>query len=146
MSEVRPWYRTKLKRKCSQISAIISQYYNGKRLLWPWSHFIHWKNENIVILLEDKEWCTVILNITDYTNKANAMIEDGIINGKYVETINSRHQDLKRFQDFLYRNFYWAKYYAEIYFKFISFETYFIWNLQPKHTNLKALKRSMLMT
>ena len=74
------------------------------------------------------------------------MIEDGIINGKYVETINSKHQDLKRFQDFLYRNFYRAKYYAEIYFKFISFETYFIWNLQPKHTNLKALKRSMLMT
>ena len=54
------------------------------------------------------------------------MIEDGIINGKYVETITSKHQDLKRFQDFLYRNFYRAKYYAEIYFKFISFETYFI--------------------
>ena len=32
------------------------------------------KNENIVVLLADKESCTVILNKTDYVNKVNGMI------------------------------------------------------------------------
>ena len=42
------------------------------------------------------------------------MIEDGIINGKYVETKESKPQDLKRFQDFLSRNFYGTKCYDEM--------------------------------
>ena len=69
------------------------------------------KNENIVVISADKESCTVILNETDYVNKVNAMISEGISKGKYVETVDSTHKDLKHFQDFLYRHFYRTKYY-----------------------------------
>ena len=43
------------------------------------------KTENIVILSAEKESCTVILNRTDYVNKTNAMIDEGISKGKYVK-------------------------------------------------------------
>ena len=69
------------------------------------------KNENIVVLSADKESCTAILNKTDYVNKVNEMINEGISKGKYVETVDSTHKDLKHFQDFLYRHFYKTKYY-----------------------------------
>ena len=69
------------------------------------------KNENIVVISADKESCTVILNKTDYVNKVNAMMSKGISKGKFVETVDSTHQDLKHFQDFLYRHFYKTKYY-----------------------------------
>ena len=69
------------------------------------------KNENIVVISADKESCTVILNKTEYVNKVNAMISEGISKGKYVETVDSTHRDLKHFQDFLYRHFYKTKYY-----------------------------------
>ena len=39
------------------------------------------------------------------------MINEGISKGKYVETVDSTHKDLKHFQDFLYRHFYKTKYY-----------------------------------
>ena len=60
---------------------------------------------------KDKESCTVILNKTDYVNKVNAMIDEGISKCKYVETVDSTHKDLKHIQDFLYRYFYKTKYY-----------------------------------
>ena len=63
-------------------------------------------NKNIVILAADKETCTVILNRTDYQNKVNNVINEGIAEGKYIETVDNTHKDLKRFQDFLYRNLY----------------------------------------
>ena len=63
-------------------------------------------NKNIVVLAADKETCTVILNRTDYQNKVNNMINEGIAEGKYIETVDNTHKDLKRFQDFLYRNLY----------------------------------------
>ena len=63
-------------------------------------------NKNIVVLTADKETCTVILNRTDYQNKVNNMINEGIAEGKYIETADNTHKDLKRFQDFLYRNLY----------------------------------------
>ena len=69
------------------------------------------KNENIVVISADKESCTVILNETDYVNKVNAMISEGISKGKYVETVDSTRKGLKHFQDFLYRHFYKTKYY-----------------------------------
>ena len=59
------------------------------------------KNENIVVISADKEPCTVILNKTDYFNKVNAMISEGISKDKFVETVDSTHKDLKHFQDFL---------------------------------------------
>ena len=39
------------------------------------------KNENIVVLSADKESSTVILNKTDYVNKVNEMINEGISKG-----------------------------------------------------------------
>ena len=33
------------------------------------------------------------------------MNDEGIAHGKYIETSDTTHIDLKRFQDFLYRNF-----------------------------------------
>ena len=68
-------------------------------------------NKKIVVLSADKESCMVILNKIDYVNKVNAMINEGISKGKYVETVNSNHKHLKHFQDFLYRYFYKMKYY-----------------------------------
>ena len=58
-------------------------------------------NSNIIILSVDKETCTVILNRTDYIKKVNAMIDDGISQSKYVETVDNTHQDLKHFQNLL---------------------------------------------
>ena len=69
------------------------------------------KNENIVVLLADKQSCMVILNKTDYVNKVNAIINEGISKGKYVETVDSTHKDFQHFQDFLYRHFYKTKCY-----------------------------------
>ena len=69
------------------------------------------KKENIVVLSDDKESFMVILNKTDYVNKVNAMINEGISKGKYVETVDNTNKDLKHFQDFLYRNFYKTTYY-----------------------------------
>ena len=54
-------------------------------------------NKNIVVLAADKETCTVILNRTDYQNKVNNMINEGIAEGKYIETVDNTHKDLKRF-------------------------------------------------
>ena len=39
------------------------------------------------------------------------MINEGILKGKYVETADRTHKDLKHFQDFLCRHFYKTKYY-----------------------------------
>ena len=63
-------------------------------------------NKNIVILAADKETCTVILNRTDYQNKVNNMINEGITEGKYIETVDNAHKNLRCFQDLLYRNLY----------------------------------------
>ena len=71
-------------------------------------------NSNIIILSADKEICKVILNRTDYIKKVNAMIDDGISQGKYVETVDNTHQDLKHFQNFLYRHFYKTEYYDKM--------------------------------
>ena len=61
-------------------------------------------NKSIVFLAADKETCTVILNRKDYQNKVNNVINEGITEGKYIETVDNTHKDLNPFQDFLYRN------------------------------------------
>ena len=63
-------------------------------------------NKNIAVLAADKVTCAVILNKTDYQNKVNNIINEGIAEGKYIETVDNTHKDLKRFKDFLYRNLY----------------------------------------
>ena len=42
-------------------------------------------NKDIVILAADKETCAVILNRTDYRNKFNNMINEGIAEGKILK-------------------------------------------------------------
>ena len=42
------------------------------------------------------------------------MIDDGISQGKYVETVDNTYQDLKHFQNFLYRHFYKTEYYDKM--------------------------------
>ena len=63
------------------------------------------KNDKIVILAADKKTCTVILNRSDYIKKVNKIIEEGMEQGKYIETVDTTQSDLKHFQDFLYRHF-----------------------------------------
>ena len=52
----------------------------------------------------DKESCTVILIKVDYIGKVNKMVDEGIANGKCIETNDTRHGDLKGLQGFLCRN------------------------------------------
>ena len=59
------------------------------------------KNETFIVLSADKESCTLILNKTDFVNKVNKVTDEGIASGKYVETSDTTHADLKHFQDFL---------------------------------------------
>ena len=47
---------------------------------------------------------SLLLKRADYQNKVNNMINEGITEGKYIETVGNTHKDLKRFQDFLYYN------------------------------------------
>ena len=51
----------------------------------------------------------------DYIQKLEDMIEEGISKGTYERTDDTTLQDLKRFQDFLYRNFYYYINYQKIY-------------------------------
>ena len=62
----------------------------------------------------DKESCIVILSKDDYIKKVNDIIEDGIQQMKYVETTDDTCNELKRFQDFLYRHFYKHEHYEEM--------------------------------
>lgn len=59
----------------------------------------------------DKESCTVILNQVDYIDNISKIIDEGIANGKCIETSDTTHVGLKCFQDFLDRNFKYKKYY-----------------------------------
>ena len=72
------------------------------------------KNKDIAILSADKESCTVILNKNDNIFKVDERIEDGITEGKYIETSDNAFCDLKRFRDFLYRHLYKHKDYEAI--------------------------------
>ena len=73
------------------------------------------KNNKIAILAADKEPCTVILNKSDYIRKVNNIIEKGMQQGKYIETVDTTTQsDLKHFQDFPYRHFKKSEYYDQM--------------------------------
>ena len=58
-------------------------------------------NKNIVILSGDKDSSVVIMNRIDYEQKIEKMIEEGKNEGKYAESQDTIHSDLKRFQVFL---------------------------------------------
>ena len=63
------------------------------------------ENENIVLLSGDKDTRITIMNKTDYQNKVQKMINDGISEGKYVHTEDTIIKDLSSFQSFLLRHF-----------------------------------------
>ena len=46
--------------------------------------------------------------------KVNAIIDDGVSQVKYLETVDNTHQNLMHFQNFLYRYFYETEYYVKI--------------------------------
>ena len=56
------------------------------------------ENENIVLLSGDKDTSTTIMNKTDYQNKVQKMINDGISAGKYVHTEDTIIKDLSSFR------------------------------------------------
>ena len=58
-----------------------------------------------MLLNADKESCVIILSKTDYVDKVNKMIQDGITKGVYEVTTDSTHKDLASFQNFLCRHF-----------------------------------------
>ena len=73
------------------------------------------QNQNIVILQGDKYSSVVIMDKSDYTQKLEDMIEEEISKGTYERTNDTALQDLKTFQDFLYRNFYNYENYHKMY-------------------------------
>ena len=54
----------------------------------------------------DKESRVVIMNKSDYQNKMQQMINDGIRGGIYKVIVDNTLDDLKNLKSFLYRNFY----------------------------------------
>ena len=73
------------------------------------------RNKDIVILKGDKDSSIVIMNKSDYINKLEEMITEGIEKGVYEISEDNTLQDLKRFQDFLYRNFKTYEHYDKMY-------------------------------
>ena len=59
------------------------------------------QDENIVILQRDKDSSLVIMDKSDYIQKLEDMIEEGINKVTYERPDDTTSQDLKRFQDFL---------------------------------------------
>jgi len=58
-----------------------------------------------VVLSGDKDSSVVIMQLVDYDSKLKAMIQEGMADGKYIETENNTLKDLRTFQNFLTRNF-----------------------------------------
>ena len=71
-------------------------YNNLKRLI---------KDESIVLITVDNDSAIIITEKKDYVKKMQEMIDKGTQDRVYAETEDSNIQDLKLFQDFLYRNF-----------------------------------------
>ncbi|XP_066926368.1 uncharacterized protein [Clytia hemisphaerica] len=63
------------------------------------------ENENIVILSGDKDTSITILTKSDYQEKVQKMIDEGIKDGKYKSVDDTVYKDLSSFQGFLLRHF-----------------------------------------
>ena len=63
------------------------------------------KDENVAILSGDKDSSIVIMQKDDYNHKLQQMIDEGIKNGIYTRTEDNTLNYLRKFQDFLWRNF-----------------------------------------
>ena len=62
-------------------------------------------NKNIAIIPGDKESCVIILKRDDYVEKIQGMVNDGMKEGVYKDATDTTIEDLKKFKNFLYRNF-----------------------------------------
>ena len=92
------------------------------------------KYDKIVILAADKKSCTIILNKSDYIRKINNIIEEGMQQGKYIETIDTTQSDSRHFQDFLYRHFKKSEHYDQM--RPVSNQPGRNWTHLIKHTSL----------
>ena len=63
------------------------------------------QNKDLVVISGDKDSCVVILKTGDYDKKLQNTIDEEITNGTYAPTADITLTDLKKFQDFLRRNF-----------------------------------------
>ena len=63
------------------------------------------QKNDIVLLAGDKDSLVVVMNEKDYILKEDNMINEVIQQGKYEWTNDKTHEDLEKFQHFLYRNF-----------------------------------------
>ena len=63
------------------------------------------ENKDLVVISDDKDFCVVILKISDYDKKLQSMTDERITNGTYTPTIDLTLSALMEFQDFLSRNF-----------------------------------------
>ena len=59
----------------------------------------------MVVVSGDKESCVVLIDKTNYQDKLQKTVEDGIKNGIYKVAEDNTLKDLKLFKSFLYRNF-----------------------------------------
>ena len=57
------------------------------------------------MISRDKESFVVLIDKTDYQDKLQKMVDDGIKNGIYKVAEDNTIKDLKLFKSFLYRNF-----------------------------------------
>ena len=53
----------------------------------------------------DKESCVALIDKTDYPDKLQKMVDDGIKNGIYKVAEDNTLKDLKLFKSFLYKKF-----------------------------------------
>ena len=52
----------------------------------------------------DKESCVVLIDMTEYQDKLQKVVDDGIRNGIYKVAEDNNVKDLKLFKSFSYRN------------------------------------------
>ena len=58
-----------------------------------------------MLLNGDKDSSVTVMNRIDHNNSMQKMIDDGIKNKIFEETAHNTLNDVKNFQEFLYRNF-----------------------------------------
>ena len=63
------------------------------------------ENKVLVVISREMDSCVVILKRGDCHKKFQSMVNEGITNEAYAPTTDSTIIDLKKFQDFLRRNF-----------------------------------------
>ena len=63
------------------------------------------ENKVLVVISREMDSCVVILKRSDCHKKFQSMVNEGITNETYAPATDSTIIDLKKFQDFLRRNF-----------------------------------------